>query len=128
MRRLVLVTLIAASLLIDLPAFGAQVSIGVRIGPPPPPPVVYALPALPGPEYVWVDAYWYPVGHHWKWHQGYWTRAPYVGARWWAPRYKRGEYFEGYWEGERGRIPHDHHSDDDRDRDFREKGQGQNRQ
>ena len=113
--------LLATMLLTGLPSFGAQVSIGVRIGPPPPPRAVYVLPPNPGPEYVWVDAYWYPVGHHWKWHKGYWTRAPYMGARWGAPRYERGEYFEGYWEGDRGRFGHDHHWDRDRDRDNREK-------
>ena len=113
--------LLATMLLTGLPSFGAQVSIGIRIGPPPPPRAVYVLPPNPGPEYVWVDAYWYPVGHHWKWHKGYWTRAPYMGARWWGPRYERGEYFEGYWEGDRGRFGHDHHWDRDRDRDYREK-------
>jgi len=44
-----------------------------------------------------------------------------MGARWWAPRYERGEYFDGYWEGDRGRLGHDHHWDRDRGRDFREK-------
>src|ERR1051326_8193780 len=131
MRRLLLMTLIGASFLIGLPAFATQVSIGVRIGtppppvvytvPPPPPPVVYAVPATPEPEYLWIEGYWYPVGHHWNWHKGYWTRAPYAGARWWGPRYEHGEYFEGYWEGDHGRIPHDHHWDRDRGRDFREK-------
>ncbi len=54
--------LLATMLLTGLPSFGAQVSIGIRIGQPPPPRVVYVLPANPGPEYVWVDGYWYPVG------------------------------------------------------------------
>jgi len=53
--------LLVTMLLTGLPSFGAQVSIGVRIGPPPPPRVVYVLPANPGPEYVWVDGYWYPM-------------------------------------------------------------------
>ena len=135
MRRFLIITLIGASFLISLPAFAAQVAIGVTIGPPPPPPVVYtvppppppvvyAVPATPEPEYVWVEGYWYPVGPHWNWHRGYWTRAPYVGARWLAPRYERGQFFAGYWEGDRGRMPHDHHWDRDGDRDFREKGRG----
>src|SRR5213594_2197426 len=76
--------LLATMLLTGLTSFGAQVSIGIRIGPPPPPRAVYVLPPNPGPEYVWVDGYWYPVGNHWKWHKGYWTRAPFMGARWWA--------------------------------------------
>lgn len=124
MRRSLMVTLIVASFLIGLPAFAAQISIGVRIGPPPPPPVVYSVPVTPGPEYLWVEGYWYPVGPHWNWHRGYWTRAPYAGARWLAPRYERGEFFEGYWDGDHGRISHDHHWDRDRDRDFREKEHG----
>lgn len=96
MKILTMGLLLATMLLTGLPSFGAQVSIGIRIGPPPPPRVVYVLPANPGPEYVWVDGYWYPVGNHWKWHKG-------------------------YWEGDRGRIGHDHHWDRDRGRDYREK-------
>jgi hypothetical protein len=97
----------------------AQVSIGIRIGPPPPPVVVRVLPARPAPEFVWVDGYWYPVGNHWKWHKGYWTQAPYVGARWLAPHYEGGLFFAGYWEGDRGRFEHDHRWDHDRARDYR---------
>ena len=137
MKSFMMMTLLAATLLIGLPVFGAQVSIGVRIGPPPPPPVVYgppppppvvyAVPAIPEPEYVWIEGYWYPVGNHWNWHRGSWTQAPYAGANWWAPRYERGAYFEGYWEGDRGRMKHDHHWDRDRDRDYRERGRGRGR-
>jgi hypothetical protein len=120
MKTFIMMTLLAATLSIGLPVFGADVSVGITIGPPPPPRVVYVVPATPGPEYIWIDGYWYPVGHHWKWHQGYWTRSPYMGARWAAPHYERGEYFVGYWEGDRGRMEHDHHWDHDRDRDFRQ--------
>ena len=38
----------------------AQFSVGVRIGPPPAPHVVRVRPAQPGPDYSWVDGYWYP--------------------------------------------------------------------
>ena len=41
-------------------------------------------------------------GSHYKWHGGYWTRPPYAGATWIGPRYDRGTFFEGYWEGDRG--------------------------
>jgi hypothetical protein len=98
-----------------------QVSIGVRIGPPPPPQVVQVLPATPGPEFVWVGGYWYPVGNHYKWHAGYWTRPAYAGARWVAPRHDGERFFDGYWEGDHGRREHDHHWDRDGDRDFRER-------
>ena len=119
MKRIVMMTLIAATLLSVHPVFGAQVSIGIRIGAPPPPRVVYVVPTRPAPEFVWIDGYWYPVGHRWKWHEGYWTRAPYVGASWYAPRYEGGQYFAGYWVANVGRIEHDHHWDHDHDRDFR---------
>src|SRR5262245_1679732 len=57
----------------------AQVSVGITIGPPPPPRVI-RVPPSPQPRFVWVEGYWYPVGHHYKWHDGYWTRRPYEGA------------------------------------------------
>ncbi len=94
----------------------AQVSVGINIGAPPPPRVLRVRPASPGPDFYWVEGYWYPVGRHYKWHAGYWTRAPYSGARWVGPRYEGGRYFAGYWDGERGRIEHDHRWDRDRDR------------
>jgi hypothetical protein len=97
---------------------GAQVSIGVRIGPPPAPRVVRVQPASPGPGFVWVEGYWYPVGHRYRWHNGYWTRPPYEGARWVGPRHDGERFYGGYWEGERGRFEHDHRWDHDRDRDF----------
>ena len=100
-------------------AFG-QVSVVIEIGPPPPPRVVRILPPRPGPEFIWVDGYWYPVGRHYKWHAGYWTRAPYGGAHWVGPRHDGGRFYAGYWDGERGRREHDHHWDREHDRDFRE--------
>jgi hypothetical protein len=120
MQRYIAVSLLALTLL-TVPAFGAQVSIGVRIGPPPPPRVVRVVPARPGPQFAWVEGYWYPVGHsnHWKWHPGYWTRAPYPEAIWYAPRYERGEYFEGYWEAhEHGKFKHNHGWDKHHERDY----------
>jgi hypothetical protein len=109
--------------LLALIALGAglafsQVSIGVRIGPPPAPRVVHARPAAPGAEYVWIDGYWYADGQHWRWHDGYWTRPPYAGAYWVAPHHDGERFFNGYWEGEHGRLEHDHHWDRDHDRDF----------
>ena len=98
----------------------AQVSIGIRIGAPPPPRVVRVLPPRPGPEYVWVDGYWYVVGDRYRWHDGYWTRPPYAGARWIVPRHDGERFFGGYWDGDRGRFEHDHRWDRDRDRDWRE--------
>jgi len=108
---------ILALMLLGAGSSFAQVSIGVRIGPPPPPRVVRPS-RTPGPGYIWVDGYWYPVGGRYKWHGGYWTRPPYDGARWREPHYDGGRFFEGYWEGGRGRFDHDHRWDRDRNRDF----------
>jgi len=109
-------TLLALMLLAGELSFG-QVSVGIRIGPPPPPRVVRQT-RPPGPGYVWVEGYWYPVGNRYVWHNGYWTRPPYDGARWLRPRYEGDRFFEGYWEGDRGRFEHDHRWDRDRNRDY----------
>lgn len=95
----------------------ADFSVGITIGPPPPPRVV-AVPASPSPGYVWVEGYWYPAGHKYTWHNGYWTRPPYVGAHWVVPRHDGHQYFAGYWDGDHGRREHDHRWDHDRDRDY----------
>jgi len=93
----------------------AQISIGVTIGQPPPPRAYYVAPQ-PGPEFVWVEGYWYPQGHHYRWHDGYWTRPPYPGAYWVEPYHDGHQYIAGYWDGGHGRFEHDHHWDHDRDR------------
>lgn len=111
-------SLFVATLLFALPVFAAQVSIGIRIGPPPPARIVRVLPPTPGPEFVWVEGYWYPQGRHYRWHEGYWTRPPYPGARWVAPHHDGERFYDGYWEGDRGRFEHDHRWDHDRDRDW----------
>ncbi len=100
-----------------LPAF-AQISVGISVGPPPPPRVIRTHPGAPGPDYIWVDGYWYVVNGRYRWHDGYWTRPPYAGARWIGPRYENGKYFDGYWEGEGRRFAHDHRWDRDRNRDY----------
>jgi hypothetical protein len=118
MRSFTTAVFVTVVLLAGVSVFGAQVSIGVRIGPPPPPRVVYVVPAQPTPEFVWIDGYWYVVKNRYRWHEGYWTRPPYPGAYWVAPRHDGRAFFLGYWEGDRGRFEHDHHWDRDRDRDF----------
>jgi len=96
----------------------AQIGVGITIGAPPPPRVVRVRPVSPGPDYVWVDGYWYPVHGRYVWHGGYWTRPPYAGAVWVGPHHDGHQYFEGYWEGEHGRIRHDHAWDHAHDRDY----------
>jgi hypothetical protein len=129
MRNFVRAALVAAFVLVSGSIAQAQtsVSIGVHIGPPPPPRVVHVVEVAPEPDYVWIDGYWHPVGHRYVWHEGYWTRPPYAGARWISARYERQMYFEGYWEGSRGRIVHDHRWDRDSHRDNRGKGKSKGR-
>jgi len=99
-KSLVILLLLASS-----SAFAAtHFSIGIGVGPahryyaaPPPPPPVYYAPPSPGPGFVWVSGYYYPVGRRYEWRQGYWTRPPRGHVRWVAPRYQRGRYFNGYW-------------------------------
>ena len=94
-----------------------QISVGITIGAPPPPRVVRVRPVMPGPGYMWVDGYWYVVGHRYRWHEGYWTLPPYAGARWVAPYHDGERWFDGYWDGDHGHFAHDHHWDHDRGRD-----------
>ena len=98
-------SLMILMLLASSSAFAAtHFSIGIGVGPaygyyaatPPPPPVYYAPPS-PGPGFVWVSGYYYPVGRRYEWRQGYWTRPPHARARWIAPRYHQGRYYNGYW-------------------------------
>ena len=119
MKTFVRYTLLSLVSLLALlsPAY-AQVSIGIKIFAPPPPRVAVVTSVAPSPDHVWIEGYWYPVGNHYKWHEGYWTRPPYEGARWVAPRHDGERYFAGYWDGDRGRVEHDHHSDHEHDRDF----------
>lgn len=109
--------LLIALLLAGGTIFG-QIGIGITIGAPPPPRVVRLRPAAPGADFVWIEGYWYPVGRKYKWHEGYWSRAPYPGAVWVVPHHDGHQYFEGYWEGEHGRVAHDHKWDHDKDRDY----------
>jgi hypothetical protein len=91
----------------------SHVSIGIGFGgyeyyPAPrpvyvyaPPPVRYYAPPVryvaPGPDYGWVDGYYYPVGPRWSWRAGYWARRPHPRAYWVSPRYYRSRWYRGYW-------------------------------
>ena len=108
MKRKLLLLMIAAGTMLS-----AQVSI--RIGPPPAIRYEVIDNRRPGPDYIWVDGYWYPEKKKYKWHQGYWTRAPFGGARWIAPRHEGGMFYNGYWGKDNDRYDHDHRWDRDRD-------------
>lgn len=120
MKKLVSLTFLVLVVLLGFGASPAhaQISVGIVIGAPPPPRVIAVVPTRPGPDFIWVEGYWYPVGHHYKWHPGYWTRPPYEGARWIPPRHDGERYFAGYWDGGHGRREHDHHWDRGHDRDY----------
>src|SRR4051794_33763896 len=118
MRRVVQTLAIAAICLTPALAAQAQVSFDVRIGAPPAP-RAYHVPRQPGPDYAWIEGYWYPQGSHYKWHDGYWTRPPRAGAYWVQPYHANGQYVAGRWEDGRGNIAHDHHWDKGKQRDER---------
>lgn len=108
-------------------AFAAEISIGISIGAPPAPRVVTVLPPSPGPDFMWIEGYWYPVGHHYRWHDGYWTRPPYPMARWVVPHHDGHRYYAGYWVRDRGRIEREHRSDSYREHGKERQGKGRGR-
>jgi hypothetical protein len=126
MRKLLQTVAISALLFVPAPVAHAQVSFGIRIGEPPAP-RAYRVPARPGPDYLWVEGYWYPQGSRYVWHNGYWTRPPYAGAYWVAPYHVGGQYYPGRWEGSRGYVNHDHRWDRNDRRDERHEPRGRGR-
>src|SRR5450759_3303405 len=105
MRRILQTLAISAFLLAPASAAHAQISFGIRIGQPPAP-RAYRVPPQPGPDYFWVEGYWYPQGSRYVWHDGYWSRSPYECAYWFVPCPVGGRYFAGWWEGSRGIFAH----------------------
>jgi|SRR5579863_387020 len=116
-KHVLAVAALGFAIFLAAPASQAQVSVGIEIGAPPPPRVIRVRPVQPGPEFLWLDGYWYPDGGHYRWHAGYWSRPPYAGAHWVGPRHEGGRYYNGYWDGDHGRFEHDHKWDHDHDRD-----------
>lgn len=118
MRHLLRISAVLGLLFLAKPA-SAQISFGIQFGTPPPPPRVYHVAPQPGPDYEWVEGYWYPQGNRYRWHDGYWTRPPAPGSYWVAPYWSNGRYYEGYWGTPRGDVRHDHRWDgDNRRRDY----------
>src|SRR3979409_2661335 len=85
MSRISQALAISAFLLACAPAAQAQISFDIHMGAPPAPPRASRVPPQPGPDYVWVDGYWYPENGQYRWHNGYWTHPPYAEAYWVAP-------------------------------------------
>jgi hypothetical protein len=75
----------------------------VATPPPPPPARVEAVPAQPGPAYVWVEGHWAWRGPRrgYVWVPGYWAVPHAPGYVWmpgyWAPRPGGYVWIEGHW-------------------------------
>ena len=110
MKRKLILMLIAAGAVLS-----AQVSVGIRIGAPPPMRMQNMNHHRPGAEFIWVDGYWYPERNHYEWQEGYWTRAPFAGARWVAPFYDGRAYINGSWTGDRDRFAQNRRFNNERD-------------
>jgi hypothetical protein len=124
MKTLLKALAISTLLLVPASPAHAQVSFGINIGQPPAWRPSRIAPQ-PGPDYTWIDGYWYPVGSKYQWHAGYWTRPPYAGAYWNEPYHDGSRFIGGYWDGDRGAVDHNHSSDRNRQRDAqRNNGRG----
>jgi hypothetical protein len=116
MRRAAKTALLAGVLLLGAPVMRAQSSAGIEIGPPPFPRIVSTAGQVsPGPAFVWIAGYWYPVEGHYVWRDGHWTRPPHPGAAWVPPHHDGHRYFPGYWEEKRTRAERDRRSEGDGD-------------
>ncbi len=87
----------------------SSAQISVYIGSPPPA-MVYEEPAPPPDAgFVWIEGYWRPVGHHYKWVRGHWERPPFEGAFWTHPHY---DHYQEGWEWHEGHWDHEDHDND----------------
>jgi hypothetical protein len=91
------ILLLAGSALFAAPVVGfgvAPAPVAVYAAPPAPL-SVYVPAARPG--YTWIAGYWHPYGARYRWHGGYWARAPYARSYWVAPHWYGHRYYGGYW-------------------------------
>jgi len=84
----------------------ASAQVGIYIGGAPPPLRYEERSAMPGPGYAWVDGYWSPNGHHYRWVAGRWDRPPYEGAYWNHPHY---DHYQQGWQLHEGHWDHENH-------------------
>src|SRR5262249_15147800 len=61
MKHILKVAVVLGLLLLPTSAAHAQVSFNFSFGTPPPPPRAYRVAPQPGPEFQWVEGYWYPI-------------------------------------------------------------------
>lgn len=101
MKRLLAVLFLAVGVLI------AQVSVGIHIGPMPRARIEIQT-HRPNDRSIWIAGHWDVVNNHYVWHHGYWTTPPYEGAIWYAPTHDGQMYHDGYWNGNKGRVEHNH--------------------
>jgi hypothetical protein len=96
----------------------ASAQLSVYVGSAPPPMRYEQRGPLPGQGYVWIDGYWTPNGHHYRWVAGRWERPPYEGAVWSHAHYDHyhqgWQLHEGHWEHSDHDRDHGHDQDHDR--------------
>lgn len=79
-----------------------QGTIVVTQAPPVAPQAVYAQPARPTSDHVWVEGHWTIRDGRYAWVEARWEMPPRSDARWVAPRWERSSngsyiFYEGYW-------------------------------
>jgi len=108
---------LAAVLLLGTYGASAQIGVGHQDWPlRPPARVVVEPPPPPGPDFIWVEGLLVSRARgHYRWHEGYWTRAPvYRRPAWIGPRPRgRTSIFNGYW-GRRSAARFEHRHEWDR--------------
>jgi len=102
-------------------AIAASAQVGVYIGTAPPPLRHEQRSAMPGPGYAWVDGYWSPNGHHYRWVAGRWDHPPYEGASWNHPHY---DHYRQGWQLHEGHWDHENHDSREGHEGDRHEGHG----
>jgi hypothetical protein len=95
--RLIAPVIVMAAVTLHSPAGSAGISITI----PPPVLPVYALPPIPGPDYIWAPGYWAYGDDDYYWVPGTWVLAPEPGLLWtpgyWAWHDGVYGWNAGYW-------------------------------
>ena len=102
-------TLMPAVMLAVAIASPSSAQISVYIGTPPPAIVYEEQVPPPSTGFVWIEGYWIPAGHRYKWIRGHWERPPFEGAYWVHAHYDH--YREG-WQCHEGHWDHEGHDNE----------------